>query len=127
MGRGSAVLGGVGRREGAALVNSRIGKMEESGKEEERRQGVPTLSGADGGEGEPRASPARPIYRPARPVSWWRDISHGRPYPSHGLVVDFVRSHRHGWRLPVRTPKLPLRLLRWLYTSETMALSLMHS
>jgi hypothetical protein len=34
-----------------------------------RRRGGPALGGADGEEGEARASLAGPIYRPARPVS----------------------------------------------------------
>ena len=57
-----------------APVNSRIG---ENRKRTERKRGevewrgrwcVPTLGGADGGEGKARASPAGPIYRTARTV-----------------------------------------------------------
>jgi hypothetical protein len=54
------------------------------------RWGVSTLGGADGGEGEARASLTGPIYRPARPVSQRRDIYHGRAYPPHAHMVDLV-------------------------------------
>ena len=56
------------------------------------RWGVPVHSGANGGEGEARASPAGPIYRPVRPVSRWRHILPGRPYPSCGHAVDLIWS-----------------------------------
>jgi len=85
------------------------------------RWGVPALGGVGGGEGEARASPAGPVYRPARLVSLRRDISCGRAYPPLDHVVDLVRSHRHGWHLLVRTPELPWRLLWWLCTAATMA------
>jgi hypothetical protein len=57
------------------LMNSQIGgkweKVERKRRKGKRwgRWGVPTLGGADGREGEARASSAGPIYRPARLVS----------------------------------------------------------
>jgi len=63
-----------------APANSQIGENRKRAKrkrgevEWRRRWCVPALDGVDGGDGEARASLARPIYRPARPVSRRRDI-----------------------------------------------------
>ena len=61
---------GGGGADGAGELQKRKKWKKRGNGKRKGRWGVPALDGAGGGEGEARASPAGPIYRSARPVSW---------------------------------------------------------
>jgi hypothetical protein len=64
------IRGGGTNGAGESQIGGNLKKVERRRGEGKRRGRwcVPALGGADGGESEARASPARPIYRPAKSV-----------------------------------------------------------